>query len=197
MSAQGDGPTRPPRAPDFRWARRLFLIGVAVALVSLVVLAVSRGSGEPGPHASPTGAPSSGGTPTPGGPSSGPPLDSFPGETAEEYRWRAEADDLRQQARGVLQDLLDQGDPAADPALRAQLERAADLLEHEAQADALRQEARAADLGSSAPEPANGRSGAGGVTSAVALIGGVGGMLTAAAGLLTAWVSWRKAARAG
>ena len=197
MSAQRDERTRPPIVPDYRWARRLFLIGVLVAVVSLLVLVVARGSA----HDSGSSARTPGdGTGAPGGPTMGLPPETLPGETAEEYRWRAEADNLRQQARTVLQALLDSGDPAAVPGLQAQLERAADLLDHEAQADALRQKARASDLGGSEPTGPLGSTGtasASSVTSAVALVGALGGMLTAAAGLLTAWVAWHKAARGG
>ncbi len=216
MSAQGDG--RTPGGPDYRWARRLVLIGVLVAVVSLLVLVVVRGStrdsgssaGPPGdgtgtsagPPGSDSGTPGSdsgapGGPTAPGVPTMGLPPESLPGESAEEYRWRAEADNLRRQARDALQGLLESRDPVTDPVLHIQLERVADLLEHEAQADALRQKARASDLGDSVPAGTSGTSDAVGVTSAVALVGAVGGMLTAVAGLLTALVAWRKAARSG
>ncbi len=216
MSAQGDAGPSPPR-PDYRSARRLVLIGVLVAVASLLVLAAGRFAsvgdpGEPGASAAPTASASSGPTPgppgddtdgapegtvgAPGGPGDLAP-DPFPGETADEYKWRAEADDLREQARDALQAVLDAG-PATDPALRAHLERIAGILDHEAEADALRQKARAAALGSSSSELTveSSGSGAGGLTTVVGLIGALGGMITAAAGLLTAWVSWRKA-RAG
>jgi hypothetical protein len=182
-----------------------------VAVVSLLVLVVAQGSGgKPGASQGATASPPSDGTggnsgapddpdgapddtdAAPGGPTAGAPPDSLPGETAEEYRWRAEADDLRRQARDVLEGLLDSGTSAADPAFQAELQRVAELLDDEALADALRQAARAADLGDIEPAdpPASG-----GATTAVALVGALGGMITAAAGLLTAWVSWRKAAR--
>ncbi len=223
MSAQGDAGPAPPR-PDYRSARRLVLIGVLVAVASLLVLAAGRlvsagDPGDPGASAAPTASASSGPTPgppgddtdgapegtvgapggtdgAPGGPGDLAP-DPFPGETADEYKWRAEADDLREQARDALQAVLDAG-PATDPALRAHLERIAGILDHEAEADALRQKARAAALGSSSSELTveSSGSGAGGLTTVVGLIGALGGMITAAAGLLTAWVSWRKA-RAG
>jgi hypothetical protein len=128
------------------------------------------------------------------------PPDSLPGDSAEENGAGWEADDLRERARDVLQRLLDSRDPAADPALHAQLERVADMLDHEAQAGALREKARASDLAGGGPVVSAGTSGtsdAGGVTSAVALVGALGGMLTAAAGLLTAWVARHKAARGG
>jgi hypothetical protein len=222
MSAQGDAGPAPPR-PDYRSARRLVLIGVLVAVASLLVLAVgglvSAGDpGDPGDSAAPTASASGGPIPgppgddtdsapddtvgapddtdgAPGGPGDLAP-DPFPGETADEYKWRAEADDLREQARDALQAVLDAG-PATDPALRAHLERIAGILDHEAEADALRQKARAAALGSSSELTVESSgSGAGGLTTVVGLIGALGGMITAAAGLLTAWVSWRKA-RAG
>ena len=225
MSAQGDGRAPPPGSLDYRWARRLVLIGVLVAVVSLLVLVVARGStddsgshaGPPGdgtgtsagPPGSDSGAPGSdsgapgsdsgapGGPAAPGVPTMGLPPESLPGESVEEYRWRAEAENLRRQARDALQSLLRSRDPATDPVLHIQLERVADLLEHEAQADALRQEARASDLGGSDPAGTSGTpdaSSAGGVTAAVALVGALAGMLTAVAGLLTALVAWRKAA---
>ena len=213
MSAQGDAGPAPPR-PDYRSARRLVLIGVLVAVASLLVLAVGGlvSADDPGGSAVPTASPSSEPTPgspgdetngvpddtvgAPGGPGDLAP-DPFPGETADEYKWRAEADDLREQARDALQAVLD-ADRATDPALRAHLERIAGILDHEAEADALRQKARAAALGSSSSDPTveSSGSGAGGLTTVVGLVGALGGMITAAAGLLTAWVSWRKA-RAG
>jgi hypothetical protein len=210
MSPQGDAGPSPPR-PDYRTARRLVLIGVLVAVASLLVLAVGGlvSADDPGNSAAPTASVSSGPTPgspgegtdeapddnegAPGGPG-GPAPDPFPGEAADEYKWRAEADDLREQARDALQAVLD-GDPATDPALRARLERIAAILDHEAEADALRQKARAAALSTSSADIVveSSGSGAGGLTTVVGLVGALGGMITAAAGLLTAWVSWRKA----
>jgi hypothetical protein len=216
MSAQGDAGRSPP-GPDYRSARRLILIGVLVAVASLLVLLVGGvlSSDDPDGNASPV--PSSSGVPTseapdggtdgapsgtdgaPGGtdtPAAGEPPESLPGETADEYRWRAEAGDLRRQARDALQDVLDATDAAADPALRAQLERVAAILAHEAVADELRQRARASALSSTPDDPVvSSGTGAGGLTTVVGLVGALGGMITAAAGLLTAWVAWRKAAR--
>jgi hypothetical protein len=206
MSAQGDAGRAPPR-PDYRRGRRLFLIGVLVAVVSLLLLAVTRGSADgsgnsaaPIPTAS-SGSPGGGDYgPAPGGGNGGPPAgeppDSLPGETADEYRWRAEAADLRQQARDALQAALDAADPA-DAALHAQLEHVVALLDHEAEAEALRQKARASAASSTAPgiAPDSSGGGAGGLTTVVGLVGALGGMITAAAGLFTAWVAWRKAAR--
>jgi hypothetical protein len=197
------------------------VIGVLVAVASLLLLAVTRGSADdPGNSAEPipsastsptqdppgddtqgapddTDGPPAGGTDNgPGGPDAGQPPDSLPGESADEYRWRAEAADLREQARDALQDVLDATDATADPAVRAQLEHVAAILDHEAEADALRQKARAAALSSASDDPVvSSGSGAGGLTTVVGLVGALGGMITAAAGLLTAWVSWRKAAR--
>ena len=93
--------------------------------------------------------------------------------------------------------MLDATDAAADPALRAQLDRVAAILDHEAVADELRQRARAAALSSTPADVpvASSGTGAGGLTTVVGLVGALGGMITAAAGLLTAWVAWRKAAR--
>ena len=196
------------------------MIGVLVAVASLLLLAVTRGSADdsgnsaspipsattsPAPHSpdDPDGAPDdsdgppAGGTDNgPGGPDAGQPPDSLPGESADEYRWRAEAAALREQARDALQDVLDATDATADPAVRAQLQHLAAILDHEAEADALRQKARAAALSSASDDPVvSSGSGAGGLTTVVGLVGALGGMITAAAGLLTAWVSWRKAAR--
>ena len=209
MSAQGDA-GRPPPGPDYRSARRLVLIGVLVAVASLLVLVIggALSAEDSGGNASPAPIPSSEPTSeTPGGtdgapgdtdtPTAGVPPESLPGETADEYRWRVEAGDLRRQARDALQDVLDATDATADPALRAQIDRVAAILDHEAVADELRQRARAEALSSTPADVpvASSGTGAGGLTTVVGLIGALGGMITAAAGLLTAWVAWRKAAR--
>ena len=208
MSAQGHGPATPPARTDYRLARRLILIGVLVAVASLLVLLVGarRTPDDSGPAVSATPSPSSStstGDPGDGAPgaSSGPaaeePPDSLPGESVDEYRWRARAGDLRQQARDELQRVLDAA--AGDPSLQLQLERVAGLMDHEAQADSLRQAARASALSSTSTVGAvtSSGAGAGGLTTVVGLVGALGGMLTAAAGLLTAWMSWRKVALGG
>ena len=204
MSAQADAGRSSP-LPDYRWARRLILIGVLVAIVSLLLLVGGRGSGDGSEVAAPSTAGTSSGqaSAVPGdgtdaapGTGVGPP-DTLPGEAADEYRWRTEAAQLREQARDALQQVLDSAPP--DPVLRARLERVAAIMDHEAEADALRQKARASTLSSSStsgPVVASSGSGAGGLTTVVGLVGALGGLLTAAAGLLTAWVSWRKAAAA-
>ena len=85
-----------------------------------------------------------------------------------------------------------------DAVLQAQLESVAAIMDHEAEADAQRQKARASALSgtSSGPVIESSGTGAGGLTTVVGLIGALGGFLTAVAGLLTAWLSWRKAAAA-
>jgi len=187
MSAQGDRSAGALRGPEYRWARRLFLTGVLVALVSVIALVVARGTGDDSPSPGATPPTMSG---APGAP--GVPPDALPGESADEYRWRAEADQLRSQARNAVQSALE----SADPALQAQLQHVVDLLDDEARAAQLWREARASDAAGNPPVSSSGAgTDAGGVTTAVALVGALGGLLTAAAGLLTALVAWRKAVR--
>ena len=124
MSAQGDA-GRPPPGPDYRSARRLVLIGVLVAVASLLVLLVggmvssdySGGNASPIPDATlqqvlprtERPADDTDSAPErhrqrprrPAGPTAHPAARTpprsanlpspSPGETADEYRWRAEA----------------------------------------------------------------------------------------------------------
>ena len=180
------------------------LIGALVTVASLLVLAggrVSGGqSGASAPTAGVTGtpgaAPGDGTHAVPGGPPAGRVPDPLPGESADEYRWRAEAAQLRSQARDALERVLNSA--TVDAVLQAQLESVAAIMDHEAEADAQRQKARASALSgtSSGPVIESSGTGAGGLTTVVGLIGALGGFLTAVAGLLTAWLSWRKAAAA-
>ncbi len=134
----------------YRWAKRLILGGSLMFLVSLLVLFMVppiltgverdpagglRGSPPPPAPTAPTEV-----LPTP--------TEALPGETAEEYSWRAYAEEQQAAARAQLEDVIAALDPAApldangQTALQAELRLIAVLLDEAAQSRQLGIEAR-------------------------------------------------------
>jgi len=147
----------------------------------------------------------------------------LPGETAEEYSWRAYAEEQQAAARAELEDVIAALDPAApldangQTALQAELRLIALLLDEAAQSRQLgieariesvtEAEARAESVTEAAPQGAErqregAESTSGGGTQTAVTIAGVVALLTATAGLVaalagmfTALATWIKARR--
>ena len=209
----------------YRWAKRLILGGSLMFLVSLLVLFMVppiltgverdpagglRGSPPPPAPTAPTEV-----LPTP--------TEALPGETAEEYSWRAYAEEQQAAARAELEDVIAALDPAApldangQTALQAELRLIALLLDEAAQSRQLgieariesvaEAEARAESVTEAAPqgaerqrEGAESTSGGGTQTAAtialvVALLTATAGLVAALAGMFTALATWIKARR--
>ena len=189
----------------YRWAKRLILGGSLMFLVSLLVLFMVL----------PDGAGDSGG--------SGMPTEVLPGESAEEYRWRTDAEEQQAAARAQLEGVIAALDPAApldangQTALQSELWLIAVLLDDAAQSrqfgiearieSVAEAEARAESVTEAAPQGAErqregAESTSGGGTQTAATIAGVVALLTATAGLVaalagmfTALATWIKARR--
>ena len=203
----------------YRWAKRLILGGSLMFLVSLLVvlfmvpiLTGVYGGGAGGSAGGPGGGPG-GSTPT----------EVLPGESAEEYRWRTDAEEQQAAARAQLEGVIAALDPAApldangQTALQAELRLIAVLLDEAAQSRQLgieariesvaEAEARAESVTEAAPqgaerqrEGAESTSGGGTETAAtiavvVALLTATAGLVAALAGMFTALATWIKARR--
>jgi len=137
----------------------------------------------------------------------------LPGESAEEYRWRTDAEEQQAAARAQLEDVIAVLDPAApldangQTALQAELRLIAVRLDEAAQSRQLGIEARIESVAEAAPQGAErqregAESTSGGGTQTAATIAGVVALLTATAGLVaalagmfTALATWIKARR--
>ena len=194
----------------YRWAVRLIFGGSLMFLVSLLVLFMFRM--PDGAAGGPSGG-SGGSTPT----------DVLPGESAEEYRWRTDAEEQQAAARAQLEDVIAALDPAApldangQTALQSELWLIAVLLDDAAQSrqfgiearieSVAEAEARAESVTEAAPqgaerqrEGAESTSGGGTETAAtiavvVALLTATAGLVAALAGMFTALATWIKARR--
>jgi len=151
------------------------------------------------------------------------PTEALPGETAEEYSWRAYAEEQQAAARAELEDVIAALDPAApldangQTALQAELRLIALLLDEAAQSRQLGIEARIESVAEAEPraesvteaapqgaerqrEGAESTSGGGTQTAAtialvVALLTATAGLVAALAGMFTALATWIKARR--
>ena len=160
---------------------------------------------------------------TAGGSGGSTPTDVLPGESAEEYRWRTDAEEQQAAARAQLEGVIAAFDPAApldangQTALQAELRLIAVLLDEAAQSRQLgieariesvaEAEARAESVTEAAPQGAErqregAESTSGGGTQTAVTIAGVVALLTATAGLVaalagmfTALATWIKARR--
>jgi len=147
----------------------------------------------------------------------------LPGESAEEYRWRTDAEEQQAAARAQLEDVIAALDPAApldangQTALQSELWLIAVLLDDAAQSrqfgiearieSVAEAEARAESVTEAAPqgaerqrEGAESTSGGGTETAAtiavvVALLTATAGLVAALAGMFTALATWIKARR--
>ena len=211
---QGDQTSR----GRYRWPKRLILGGSLMFLVSLLVLfmvSIPTGSVEgdyPRDQVVPLESPLE-----------SPPTEVLPGESAEEYRWRTDAEEQQAAARAQLEDVIAALDPAApldangQTALQAELRLIAVLLDEAAQSRQLGIEARIESVAEAEPraesvteaapqgaerqrEGAESTSGGGTQTAAtialvVALLTATAGLVAALAGMFTALATWIKARR--
>jgi len=199
----------------------MFLVSL---LVLLFMVSPPPEDTEPSPGGSTLTEPSPEPAPPPEeSPGGSTPTEVLPGETAEEYSWRAYAEEQQAAARAELEDVIAALDPAApldangQTALQAELRLIALLLDEAAQSRQLgieariesvtEAEARAESVTEAAPQGAErqregaestsggGRQTAATIAGVVALLTATAGLVAALAGMFTALATWIKARR--